>query len=80
MGRLLCGFGLLFWSPLIGFINAPRSETEGRLPVMIKSFFFFLRRVRGCVAEVISSVQTLEMKLPPEWFRYLQEHFSLARD
>ena len=23
MGRLLCGFGLLFWSPLIGFINAP---------------------------------------------------------
>eukprot|EP00439_Symbiodinium_sp_Y106_P059974 s233_g8.t2 len=48
MGRLLCGFGLLFWSPLIGFIN------------------------------VISSVQTLEMKLPPEWFRYLQDHFSLG--
>ena len=74
MGRLLCGFGLLFWSPLIGFINVPRSETEGLLRILTNRMSFLESEV-----EVISSVQTLEMKLPPEWFRYLQDHFSLAR-
>ena len=40
MGRLLCGFGLLFWSPLIGFINVPRSETEGLLRILTNRMSF----------------------------------------
>ncbi|CAE7036136.1 pde-4 [Symbiodinium natans] len=48
LGRLLCGLGLLFWSPLITSI------------------------------QVISSVQTLKMKLPEDWFTYMENHFQVG--